>query len=748
MRVIVSRCERLASHLFCPSCPLVSRRRFHQLRPVAASTPQFARWFTTSGSLAAWNRDNAMVSKPKGNQRVHEPVSEPRSDAGSTPATGSSDWEIAPSSRGLENLDALKRDFYSILETAQPDQVMAAMLNYDYEELVATMPQSVFVEALHLLSPAYFVEPYREIYRPLHPYSVEVKQGKSQQTIFDDFVRNLSAIVQIRRSAGHTLGLAEYTHLLDCARSLGDAMMADYTWHSMKRDGVVPDLQCYNHYMEAKIWDLAYTGREKYNLRMTSRLYKKRKFGDPGWEGYGTASRSVRKEVREIFNEMTEAGNEADEASIVSLMMASARVGHDGGMRSLLKIIWNIDVDALASGSPEGVTEYDRTSPLYPSSRLLRAVAHAFSTNNDIPSALRIIEHVSNAYDIEVPVTVWAELFEWSFVLSRPRHGRHAALNSIGFVSSDFFQNLFETMTREPYNVTPTVEMHHKLAKTAWVFRRLKDFVHHMRAAYKIMDETRRKRIAAREMVESYLRHPRLAGRQMDPRILLSRGFADAVHAYDVLRLQVMQQTIMIERLARLLIFRDRWTGRNYMAWERQLLPQAIEEWRDFIPETFMYYTHSGLVQFYGQTAFGDARVHNHSALQVRRPSLNDDFTVDQASTELDDDVIWAKYQNDMSRDDLNFALLRRLFHPVRIEYDTDNTYSDVDDEAFIADLPTDNEVYDKLNSNSTESTDPAGWAMRAYYSREQKNAVLQKTFGPFPGPLADYWEAEDIGPV
>ncbi|KAL4785599.1 mitochondrial ATPase expression-domain-containing protein [Aspergillus varians] len=740
MRVTLRLCEGLASHIVCPPCRPLSRRRSHQLPPIASASPQFSRWFTTRGSLAAWKWNTTKTPKPK--------VGNPQLEADPNSVHESPGLDTVPLNRDSERLADLKSEFYSILETGQPDQVMAVLLNYDCSELVATMPQSVFVEALHLLSPAYFVEPYKEIYRPLHPFSVEIKRYKSQQSIFDDFVRNLSAIVRVRRSAGYTLGLAEYTHLLDCARSLGDALMADYIWHSMKRDGVAPDVQCYNHYMEVKVWDLAYTNREKYHLRMTPFAYRKRRFADIGWEGYGTGPRSVRKEVRGIFNEMIEAGNEGDEASIVSLLMASARVGDHGAMKDILKTTWNIDVNSLGMGSLDNVTEYARTSPFYPSSRLLQAVAHAFSTNNDIPTALRIIEHVSMAYDIEVPHTVWAELFEWSFVLSRRRYGPDAEKKSIGFVTSQYFENLFQTMTQGPFNVQPTVEMHHKLAKTAWVFRRLKDFVHHMRAAYKIMDETRQKKIAARKIVESYLRYPRIDDTQMDPQILRSRGFADAVHAYDVLRLQVMQQTIIMERLARLLIFRDAWTGSNHIAWECRLLPQILEEWRDFIPESFFYHTQSGRVRIHGITAYGDAQLTTHRGIQVRRPSLNDDFTLDPASDELEDSFIWARYRKDMFYLDLQSPLLIRLFEPIHFEYNEEEegeAWEELEKDPQIND-----EIYGEVEGDFARPRglgEPPAWAMRVYESRDRKNAALIKTFGPFPDP-DEGKEAESTAPA
>ncbi|KAL4821243.1 mitochondrial ATPase expression-domain-containing protein [Aspergillus spinulosporus] len=775
----------------------LSRHGIQKL-PLGAASTQFARLFTTRGSLAAWNPNTktaprSKASKPNSdstsepsnsesaapgaatnwnkskfkaskrqsasvgehtNEPSREIVSAPRNEMTSEPARdimtdtasgNAGDQEAAVFDARFSDLDTfrgrkprdadtVRKEFYAILETAQPDQVMAALLNYDCEELVATMPQSSFIEALHLLSPAHFVEPFKEIYRPLHPYTVQIKRFKAQHTLFDDFVRNLSAIVRIRRSGGQALGLAEYSHLLDCARSLGDALMADHIWNSMRMDNIAPNLECYNHYMEAKVWNSAYTGKEKYRLRITPFAYRRRKFGDLGWEGYGTAGRSVRTEVQEIFDEMTASGIEGDEASIVNLFMAAARVGDNETMECILQTIWNIDVDALRKGQHVEVAEYDRSSPYYPSARLLRAVAHSFSAANDIESAVRIIELVSRSYDVEVPESIWAELFEWAFVLSRRKYGPDAERKSKGLINTSLLENLFETMTKEPYNIEPSAEMHSKLAKTAWVFHRLNDFLYHMRAAYNVLDETRRKRIAAREIVESYLRCPRSADGEMNPQILWSRGFADAVHTYEVLRLLVMQQTRIIERLANLLIHRGDWLGRSFDVWERQFLPQLMEEWRDFIPARVRYATSTGIVQFHGVSYYGSARYSTHARIPVRRPSFNDRFRLVISHQEYDDDFIWTTYKQDMSPGDLHNPLLRRLFEPTIFDYDSHNLDDEVQDQVSELQLPADAEVYGHFSTKSAEASRPRFWVEEAYESAQLKRSALMKAFGSLSG--------------
>src|SRR5699024_113346 len=139
----------------------------------------------------------------------------------------------------------------------------------------------------------------------------------------------------------------------------------------------------------------------------------------------------------------------------------------------------------------------------------------------------------------------------------------------------------------------PTIEVYHIMAKTAWDRDRLSEFLRYMRAAYEILSKTRQQRKKARSILERYLSAVR-AIPQQKTQILQSRGFADALHTYDILRLRTAQQTTLMERLARLLMINNRWTGRNNPAWERYLLPRTIEEWQDFLPESFVYYTRGG----------------------------------------------------------------------------------------------------------------------------------------------------------
>lgn len=677
MRGIVLRSEALGSHFLCPSCRryITGERGLVPLRDPALRP---RRVITTARKAAVEPeqppaKPRVRFEPPRNKERFAQSrVSRPSQTTnvleGGPQKPEQKEPRSAEARHGDQELDSRTATFHKILKDGHPEVVMNALLDPQYHDLVGSLPSSTFVEALHLLSPAYFIESYRSIHRRLHPAVVVGKRYKSLNAVFDEFTDNLARIVRIRRAAGHRLGLAEYTHLLDCARAMGDARMADIIWEDMEADEVIPDVRCYDHYMEAKIWENAYTGREKYRLRMTPYAYRKRRFREPahGWEGYGTAGRSVRKEVLRIFKHMTERGIDGDETSFVNVILASSRVGHTRGIKNILKTVWNIDTDLLMKEADESkippVTDYDPSSALYPTDRLLFAVAHAFGTNSDIPAALRVVDFISRSYNVPVPEKVWNELFEWAFVLSRRRFGRDAARNAKGKIPWDMLTRLYKTMTSAPHNVRPTIEICHKLAKTAWDRCRLNEFQSHMRAGYEMLKETRQKRKAARLVVEEYLGRPfsspAFEGGQgqlpvPDVSLLRSRGFMEAINSYDVLRLATAQQTLIIEKMARLLLIHHRWTGRDNPRWERVLLPRVIEEWQDFLPRSFTYNTRGGLVRFWGETKWGQRNIRPHQNIPIRRPPttyedgapIEADKKEAEETPETDDDYLWDRYR-------------------------------------------------------------------------------------------------------
>ena len=202
------------------------------------------------------------------------------------------------------------------------------MANPRSAELVGSLAPTVFIEALHLLSPAHFVIPYRDLHHTLHWWVVLTLGLKTLEAVFDKFTRDLLTIIQYRTVAGHPPQLAEYTHLFDCAQAMGNGPLITALWDGMHANNVTPDAVCYNHYMSALVWNHCYIGKEEYNTRITPHSYRKRRMIDPnpGYRGYATGWNSVKGTVLDIFSQMSQDGFPGDVQTYINVLLASARV--------------------------------------------------------------------------------------------------------------------------------------------------------------------------------------------------------------------------------------------------------------------------------------------------------------------------------------------------------------------------------------------------------------------------------------
>ncbi|KAJ5587413.1 uncharacterized protein N7459_003178 [Penicillium hispanicum] len=547
--------------------------------------------------------------------------------------------------------------------------------------LVGSLPRTVFLEALHRLSPAHFVEPFRDLHHPLHSWGTMVNGVKRAEEIFDEFVKNLITITRYRTAAGHALEPSEYAHLLDCARAMGNGPLADELWEAMHRERLVPDAVCYGHYMEAKVWDHCYTGPEAYRLRMLPKHYRRRHLdpSKPGWQGYRTAAFSVRAKVLRLFRQMIEDGHLADERAYINVLVASARTGHRPGILHVLKTVWNIDVDALKEQSDASkvppATPYDPWSALYPSEKLLFAVAHALGITNDITGAIRTIHFISASYDISIPEKVWYELFERAYVHCRTRTQRSPHeddANQIGRVSLDLVRSLFYTMTSEPYNVTPTLQMWRFMINISIDSGSLEDCKFQLQGAYTLLKQTRKKQTDAREIVLRCLQpaldaakaQTQAGARKPCTSLFQSPILAEAIQAYDLLRLQVYQQEHIFRSILYVVWRVRQWADTSDEEWRFQERPKLQEEWRDFLPERtrLSYGEHSGELDFKGRSSIKDRPWLADGRIAVRRDIDHTELFYTSDERPLSEEKIWRKLSSRHPYLDKTIAPLDRLF--------------------------------------------------------------------------------------
>lgn len=538
--------------------------------------------------------------------------------------------------------------FNQTLENAQPDQVMAAMIHPRSAKLVSILPETVFISALHLLTPAHFILPYRDLHHALHPWSTLLAGVKRLESRFDSFTRNLLTIRQYRLDGPHPLGLAEYTHLLACAAAMGNEPLAHEIWHSIWRAHLFPDAACAAHFTDALVWSHCYDGAPAYRLRPLERNLRNRSYTQwrswyqnvrgPDWAGFGAGAYDVKVFVQDLMRSRQALGHPADERMYVGLMLGAARTGDYEKILEVLNMGWNVDVRALMSGEGAEVeaVPLEKGSALYPSQHLLFGIAHALGTNSDIGGALHAIRFIADSYGIPISGPVWLELLERAFVLSRPRtRGRDAEAASAGQVSTALVRTIFRTMTGEPYAVTPNMLAWRFMMKISITDGSLDEFREYLQGAYELLCKTREQQEQAYETViqclrpglDMALRHIKRQGHEVHSRnVLHGTDFfdcphlSDAIHAYEIIRLEVYQQEYLLKRSVYNGIQARRWEGITEEGWYFQERPELMQEWKEFLPENIILTTPDGSkARFKGRTNWSSRIWHRGRNAPIKR---------------------------------------------------------------------------------------------------------------------------------
>lgn len=373
-------------------------------------------------------------------------------------------------------------------------------------EFIRSISEAVFTDILNVLSPRRNVRELSNAYMEISEHMAKQIGVMQVDRLMLDHGKVLHQVAVMRSRSGHRLTDAQYLILLKSAVDLGSSALTKWLWRDMQVDGVLPDLDMYNAYLASFIWaghnNSTARHRERViNFNMTQRKGKRK---DMPFQNYHIGvPGGIREKSMEILNAMLKDGISASEETYCSLITAAAREGEMDTVQSILRTVWDIDVKhvmRLNSGDaavpkPKALP---RDSKQYPTTKLLWTIAHAWGINNKIPTALRLVDYVSREYDVAIDENVWAVLFEWTFVLASRRTGTNARDDDrrIGQLPKVAVESLFDTMTRAPYFVKPTMGMYNRLIKSLSV-RGMADAVSFRMAQGNALHETAK--IARRE---------------------------------------------------------------------------------------------------------------------------------------------------------------------------------------------------------------------------------------------------------
>ena len=508
---------------------------------------------------------------------------------------------------------SLHQDVLEGLQQGQPDKLLLALLKAsDDPDYLRALPATTLKEILRSIDPKHFLDPFKAVHQDLGEDSSYIdylhQDIRQLDSIFREYIRWVHTLLSRWRDSGHKFGLAEYTILLNVARSTGHGKTAMRIWNAMRADRIEPDTACYNYFFEARCWSNAYDPFEKYKLRVIPHYLEKRQSGTRrkiGFLGHETGLRGIKAETIENFDYMVKSGVKPDVNTFGMLIQAMGREGDMEGVQSVLKQVWDVDLDsALKEEDGELLFENHLSpgTPTYPNKDLLFTIAHIFGSNNQLPAALRVIDIFSRKYDIEIDFETWNQLFQWTFVLSSKRTGSYKENGSdAGQLPLESVENLWNTMTSEPYNVKPTMHMYNRYVKNMAIRHKLDSVLDLMRAGrvlHQAQEQTLDDLLAKEPGAESTESEDGLFS---EPEV--ASAHRKQQQSLEIEKLMLYRDYVMICRWVRLLMSGRRWISSDAerrLGWERIGVPNAVQEFWAYRPANgFKYWTMTCEIRFH-----------------------------------------------------------------------------------------------------------------------------------------------------
>lgn len=334
-------------------------------------------------------------------------------------------------------------------------------------------------DLLEAIKPDVSLLPLRQVHGQIHPSTLSSYYGYSTLEQISAVYFEIIELLLLREHEHTSETFAQAPHLLrillEAAKVCGYHQHARLAFTRLKANlGEDLDIDAYNSLLEAICWAGAF-GPQRFMLRVTPGKLQARNNYTSGTEGYRAGSGGLRDEVLQIFEELADDGLSPTAATYNNLMIGCAREGDLDSVKFVLRNTWNFDCDeVLRRKHKDPVKELEDVDPLYPTQDTLFAIAHCFSINNDVPTAVRVVDLFSAMYNIEIDVRTWTELMEWAFVLSTPRRGantssRHRKRRAdqlTGHLPYSVVSDLWNIMSAPPFNVPFDMTIVNFLVKT------------------------------------------------------------------------------------------------------------------------------------------------------------------------------------------------------------------------------------------------------------------------------------------
>ena len=501
-----------------------------------------------------------------------------------------------------------------LLDENNPERIILGLVTPQIgDDFIKTATDETFARAICALDPEHFIVPYRDLYRYLKP-SLETQPRYrivlSLEERVATFINILDSLVTQRQEHGHSLSLEVYRHLLRCTAAAGVGSFATNVFRNiMPEEGIEPDLDCYNYFMEAITWNEAYNRHERYRLRIITfnMLRRSSEVRPIGFFGHGVASpqnpnnrESIRLETLGVFNELVNEGLNGDEATFCNVMIAMGREGDLGSVKSVLKSVWNIDVEALDKYDEEELespTYYEEGSPLRPSARLLFTVVHICCTNNDVALGGMLLDYISRNYNLDIPEHIWTHLLEWTYVLSIQHTKRKKETgHGDGRIARRAVASVYHVFHSEPYNVEPKIVDLIFRVKAKIESKELYRAIEDLRECMVLLERERTR------LSELYDQMCAVLG-DANYHLIFSDGlpsaeFLDLRRKFIMASLHLDCHIQLISITVRNTFVRKTWASSHQGTdWPYRGIPDMMAEWGQWLPNNIAYYTPTGHVR-------------------------------------------------------------------------------------------------------------------------------------------------------
>lgn len=424
------------------------------------------------------------------------------------------------------------------------------------------------------------------------------------------FIDAMSLVLDRRRQK-RDLTIPICQHALQCVAVVGDAKTAQRIWQVLMPAGHEPNLECYNAYMHAFAWNLAYSEQARVNYRMWAENIRQRglKWRRKGFQGYdisrinSDSTTTLKGKFLSIFKELTGKGLVTNETTFANMITGFGKAAELNAAESILRSVWNIDVASLQVYDEEELpspTYYPDDHPLRPTQKLLKAIVHAYCINNQVEKALFVLDYTSRNYALEIPANLWEDFLEWAHVLSTKRGlSRHRQGQNEGKIHFKKVEEYYNKIVDVPHSVQPTAYMLLVLARS-FRQRRLLD------RTLETLDQVRRDLneklerlqnmiVTLEEIARTFINHldnNMLSADVVNLRREFQTDYSAAMGTYGALHRHVQQ-----------VLTEDDWPGSGKeTTWCRRRLPQIMEQFDEYCPLVFEYKTDTGNVKLYDRS--------------------------------------------------------------------------------------------------------------------------------------------------